>query len=63
MGGRVPPYLKVKGKNLVIFCKFFRFLSEKINSFYQNTDWAKPFESLLQVASCSSDSNGMAWSV
>ena len=28
-----------------------------------NTDWAKPFESLLQVASCSSDSNGMAWSV
>ena len=29
-------FLDILGKNLVIFYKFFRFLSEKINSFYQN---------------------------
>ena len=26
----------ILGKNLVIFCKFSIFISEKINSFYQN---------------------------
>ena len=29
-------FLDILGKNLVIFYKFFRFLSEKINFFYQN---------------------------
>ena len=28
--------LNILGKKLVIFYKFFRFISEKINSFYQN---------------------------
>ena len=30
-------FLDILGKNLVIFYKFSRFISEKINSFYQNT--------------------------
>ena len=29
-------FLDILGKNLVIFYKFPRFISEKINSFYQN---------------------------
>ena len=29
-------FLDILGKNLVIFYKFSRFISEKINSFYQN---------------------------
>ena len=29
-------FLDILGKNLVIFYKFSRFMSEKINSFYQN---------------------------
>ena len=29
-------YLDILGKNLVIFYKFFRFISEKLHFFYQN---------------------------
>ena len=42
MGGEGTPlpesqnFADILGKNLVIFYKFSRFISEKINSFYQN---------------------------
>ena len=42
MGGEGTPlpesqkFLDILGKNLVIFYKFSRFISEKIHSFYQN---------------------------
>ena len=41
-----------------------QYLLQPVHLYFDtNTDRAIPFESLLQLASCSSDSNGMAWSV